>query len=85
MSDKMTRKDLSKGLTVLSGMRIMRDALISGKSIRKKKGNSDILRKKEKNPNKYQHLPFTILFQKVSKKKKKKPTPRKSPATGITL
>lgn len=48
MSDKMTRKDLSKGLTVLSGMRIMRDALISGKSISEKKGNSDILRKKEK-------------------------------------
>lgn len=63
--DKTTRKDLSKGLKVLSGMRIMRDALIS--VMREKEGNRNISRKKKK-PNKYQHLLFTVLFQKVSEK-----------------
>lgn len=66
--DKTMRKDLSKGLKVLSGIGMMRDALIS--VIRAKKGNRNISRKNKK---KYQHLPFTMLFQKVSEK----PNPKK--------
>lgn len=78
MSDKMTGKDLSKGLKVLSGMRIMRDALMS--AMREKKGNNNISRKKEKKK------PIsTCPSQCCFRKHEKNPTPRKSPATGITL
>lgn len=64
MSDKMTGKDLSKGLKVLSGMRIMRDALMS--AMREKKGNNNISRKKEK-----KNLSALALHNVVSENMKK--------------
>ena len=45
-SDKMTNKVLRKGLKVLSGMRIMGDALIN--VVRAKQGNSNSSRGKKK-------------------------------------
>lgn len=65
--DKTTRKDLSKGLKVLSGIRMMRDALIS--VIRAKKGNRNISRKNKKNIS-------TCLSQCCFRKCQKNPTPR---------
>lgn len=80
MSDKMTKKDLSKDLKVLSGMKIMRDALIS--VMREKKGNSSISRKKEKkNLINICTCPSQCCFRKCQKN----PTPRKSLATGIKI
>lgn len=75
--DKTTRKDLSKGLKVLSGIRMMRDALIS--VIRAKKGNRNISRKNKKKIS-------ALAFHNVVSESVRKTQPQETSAgTGITL